>query len=65
MEDIILSTLALPAPLRVEKYSELYSDEEDCDDEEEMLALDDSDEEESSQSSDITVDDWLPAKRSG
>ncbi|XP_076015055.1 uncharacterized protein LOC143007546 isoform X2 [Genypterus blacodes] len=63
MEDVILSTLALPSLLREEKYSEMYSNDEDC--EERMLALEDSDEEDSSQSSDITADDWLPAKRSG
>lgn len=62
MEDVILSTLALPALLTAEKYSEIDSD--DGDREEQMLALDE-DEEDSSQSSDITADDWLPAKRSG
>ncbi|XP_071386761.1 zinc finger protein 568-like isoform X1 [Centroberyx affinis] len=64
-EDIILSTLALPPELGVEKYSELYSEDDDYDNEEERLAVRDSEDEGSSQSSDIASDDWSPTKKSG
>ncbi len=63
-EDTLLSTLALPASPAVERFSESYSEEDDYDNEEETLVLADL-EEDSSQSSDITVDDWLPKRKLG
>lgn len=63
-EDILLSTLALPAQTGVERFSEPYSEDDDYDNEEETLALEDL-EEDSSQSSGVTADDWLPKRQSG
>ncbi|XP_029317628.1 LOW QUALITY PROTEIN: zinc finger protein ZFMSA12A-like [Cottoperca gobio] len=62
-EDILLSTLALPAQTGAERFSEAYSEDDDYDDEEETLTLEDLDED-SSQSSDVTADDWLPKRES-
>ncbi|XP_049423281.1 zinc finger protein 436-like [Epinephelus fuscoguttatus] len=63
-DEILLSTLALPAQTGVERLPETYSEDDDYDNEEEILALEDLDED-SSQSSDETADDWLPKKESG
>ncbi|XP_044042883.1 zinc finger protein 649-like [Siniperca chuatsi] len=63
-EDILLSTLALPAQTGVDRFSEPYSEDDDYDNEEETLALEDL-ENDSSQSSDVTADDWLPKRESG
>ncbi|XP_059182061.1 zinc finger and SCAN domain-containing protein 30-like [Centropristis striata] len=63
-EDILLSTLALPAQTAVERFAEPYSEEEDYDNEEESLALEQL-EEDSSQSSDAFVNHWLPKRESG
>ena len=64
-EDIILSTLALPAPTGVGRFTEPVSEDDDYDNEEESLALEDLEEEDSRQSSDTTADDWLPKRQSG
>ncbi|KAM9334994.1 uncharacterized protein ABDE67_021529 [Symphorus nematophorus] len=64
-EDIILSTLALPAPTGVDRFTEPVSEDEDYDNEEETLVLEDLEEDDSSQSSDATADDWLPKRESG
>ncbi|TKS90855.1 Zinc finger protein ZFMSA12A [Collichthys lucidus] len=63
-EDILLSTMALPAPTGEERFTEPYSDEDDYDNEEETLALEDL-EEDSSQSLDVIADDWLPKRELG
>lgn len=63
-EDMLLSTLALPGPNGVSKYTECYSDDDDYDNEEEILAMEDLDED-SSQISEVTTDDWVPKKESG
>lgn len=63
-EDILLSTLALPAQTGVERFSEPYSEDDDYDNEEETLSLEDL-EEDSSQSLGVTADDWLPKRESG
>ncbi|XP_070785407.1 zinc finger protein ZFMSA12A-like [Enoplosus armatus] len=63
-EDILLSTLALPAQTGVERFSEPYSEDDDYDYEEETLVLEDL-EEVSSQSSGVTADDWSPKRESG
>ncbi|XP_029901965.1 zinc finger protein 260-like isoform X2 [Myripristis murdjan] len=62
-EDVILSTLALPPEFDVEKFSVLYSGDEDY--EEEGLAMLDSEDKDSSQSSDTGSEDLLPTKKSG
>ncbi|XP_037616230.1 zinc finger protein 2 homolog [Sebastes umbrosus] len=62
-DDILLSTLALPAQTGVVRFIEPYSEDDDDDDIEEE-ALEDL-EEDSSQSSDITADDSLPKRESG
>ncbi|KAK1906429.1 Zinc finger protein 837 [Dissostichus eleginoides] len=63
-EDILLSSLALPAHTAVERLSEAYSEEEDYDHEEETLTLEDL-EEDLGQSSVVTAGDWLPKRESG
>ncbi|KAF3859179.1 hypothetical protein F7725_021578 [Dissostichus mawsoni] len=63
-EDILLSSLALPAHTAVERLSEAYSEEEDYDHEEETLTLEDL-EEDLGQSSAVTAGDWLPKRESG
>lgn len=63
-EDILLSTLALPAQTGMERFTEPFSEDDDYDNEEETLAVDDL-EGDSSQSSDVTADDWLPKRESG
>ncbi|XP_074482141.1 uncharacterized protein LOC141762120 [Sebastes fasciatus] len=63
-DDILLSTLALPAQTGVVRFIEPYSEDDDDDIEEETPALEDL-EEDSSQSSDITADDSLPKRESG
>ncbi|XP_068443165.1 zinc finger protein ZFP2-like [Clinocottus analis] len=63
-EDILLSTLALPAQTGMERFTEPSSEDDDYDNEEENLALEDLDGD-SSQSSDVTADDWLPKRESG
>ncbi|TMS03090.1 hypothetical protein E3U43_021070 [Larimichthys crocea] len=63
-EDILLSTMALPAPTGEERFTEPYSDEDDYDNEEETLALEEL-EEDSSQSLDVNADDWLPKRELG
>lgn len=63
-EDLLLSTLALPAQTGVERFSEPYSEDDDYDNEEETLSLEDL-EEDSSQSLGVTADDWLPKRESG
>ncbi|KAM6895952.1 uncharacterized protein PEZ65_021087 [Lycodopsis pacificus] len=63
-EDILLSTLALPAQTGMERFTEPFSEDYDYDNEEETLAVDDL-EGDSSQSSDVTADDWLPKRESG
>ncbi|KAK9525698.1 hypothetical protein VZT92_016382 [Zoarces viviparus] len=63
-EDILLSTLALPAQTGMERFTEPFSEDDEYDNEEETLAVDDL-EGDSSQSSDVTADDWLPKRESG
>ncbi|XP_042367361.1 zinc finger protein 304-like [Plectropomus leopardus] len=63
-EDMLLSTLALPAQTGVERLTDPYSEDDDYDNEEDTLGLEDL-EEDSSESSDVTEDDWLPKKESG
>lgn len=63
-DEILLSTLALPAQTGVERLPETYSEDDNYDNEEEILAVEDLDED-SSQSSDETADDWLPKRESG
>ncbi|XP_031715166.1 zinc finger protein 2-like isoform X1 [Anarrhichthys ocellatus] len=63
-EDILLSTLALPAQTGMERFTEPFSEDDDYDNEEETLAVDDL-EGDSSQSADVTADDWLPKRESG
>ena len=60
--DVLLSTLALPGPDGVNKYTECCTDDS-CDNEE-TVVMEDS-EEDLSQSPDITEDDWLPTKNKG
>ncbi|XP_033930751.1 zinc finger protein 615-like [Pseudochaenichthys georgianus] len=64
-EDILLSSLALPAHIAVEeRLSEAYSEEEDYDHEEETLTLEGL-EEDLGQSSAVTAGDWLSKRESG
>ncbi|XP_041820143.1 zinc finger protein 773-like isoform X2 [Chelmon rostratus] len=63
-EDILLSTLVLPVPTGMDRFSGSYSEGDDYDNEEETLALEEL-EEDLSQSSYITADEWLPKKESG
>ncbi|KAK5848845.1 hypothetical protein PBY51_008533 [Eleginops maclovinus] len=63
-EDILLSSLALPAHTAVERLSQAYSEEDDYDHEEETLTLEGL-EEDLGQSSAVTADDWLPKRESG
>lgn len=63
-EDVFWSTLSLPGPNRVKKYTVYYSGNDDYDNEEETLAIEDLDKT-SRQSSAVTADDWLPKKESG
>lgn len=60
-EDLLLSTLALPASTGVERFTEPYSeDDSDYDNEEVTVALGDLEED-----SDVHADDWLPKNESG
>ncbi|XP_054480841.1 zinc finger protein 184-like [Anoplopoma fimbria] len=63
-DDILLSTLALPAQTGMERFTEPYSEDDDYDNEEETLALEEL-EGDSSQSSDVTADDLLPKREPG
>ncbi|XP_073336835.1 uncharacterized protein [Pagrus major] len=60
-EDILLSTLALPASTGVERFTEPYSeDDSDYDNEEVTVTLGDLEED-----LDVHADDWLPKNESG
>lgn len=60
-EDLLLSTLALPASTGVERFTEPYSeDDSDYDNEEVTVALGDLEED-----SDVHAVDWLPKNESG
>jgi len=62
-DDILLSTLALPAQTGMERFTEPDS-EDDYDEDEGTLVLEDL-EGDLTQSSDVTADDWLPKRESG
>ncbi|KAI3366755.1 hypothetical protein L3Q82_009421, partial [Scortum barcoo] len=64
-DDILLSTLALPAQTGVERFIEPYSEGNDYNNEEENLASEHLEEDDLSQSSALTADDWLPKRDSG
>ncbi|KAM3587788.1 uncharacterized protein V6R79_013888 [Siganus canaliculatus] len=63
-EDIVLSTLARPAHVGINRFTETYSEDDNYDNDEAALMLENL-EEDLSPNSDTSADDWSPKRESG